>query len=146
MSEHDITRPFVTETGVYNDGKAVAVSGTGHSTKTEIDNSYGKRTNDTSSIVAWVACIMSSIALGVSIAVAVMSPSFLDARAESISAIVDARLAALPEIIDARATEKAARAIALAEIAEREARIAQDDVGLMRIEQAKLGIVTPNDH
>jgi hypothetical protein len=65
-----ITRPVATETGFYDDGRAVSVVGTGHSTSTHIDNS--QRRNDALpwvviAIVATVACSMAGVSLGISI-------------------------------------------------------------------------------
>ena len=71
MSPPDTITLAETETGALS-SRAVAVSGTGHSTRTEIDNSQGKRTNDALpwvviAIVATVACSMAGVALGLSI-------------------------------------------------------------------------------
>lgn len=53
----------------------------------------------------------------------------------------------MPEIIDARAAEKAAFAIAKAEYAERDARVAIDQVQTARIELSKRGIhIQLDDH
>lgn len=133
MSDVDITRPLATETGFYPDGRAVAVHGTGHSTSTHIDAS--NRKNDWGPWVA-VACILGGLAFGAAIIIAIMVPQ-----------LIEARMASITEIIDARAAEKAAPAMAKAEYAERESRVAIDQVQTARIELAKRGIfIQLDDH